>query len=305
MSKVRRASHHSINSNSDLSLCRTKKPITKSRRSSLVDDTMPSSRRSSLTTVMNSLSSMTMDELLSTPISDVHNMYKKKVSKSSHKLESFFGEPTPVDVCIYEIRKEGLKAILESKVPLCYFLYYLLDEYSSENLFFFLEVEQFEKYRGLASNEEQKRMAYAIYETYISDNSQLQINLDDRVKRNIKSQLSFAHEFNGKTIFQEAKNSIYLLLESSFIRFLNTGVYEEMIRHCGELTIHYGEQTIQLALDYLHKYFKQHDSLYPSKLSVSTDVSSSLSEFNNRHYEIIKRVMEKFVKNVFGTAYSP
>lgn len=83
---------------------------------------------------MNSLSSMTMDELLSTPISDVHNMYKKKVSKSSHKLESFFGEPTPVDVCIYEIRKEGLKAILESKVPLCYFLYYLLDEYSSENL---------------------------------------------------------------------------------------------------------------------------------------------------------------------------
>lgn len=139
MSKVRRAS---FGGSSELILySRTKKSITKSRRSSLVTEDMPTTRRNSLTTVINSLASITVDELLSTPLVDVHNLYKKKVSKSSHKLESFFGEPTPVDVCVHEIKKEGLKAILESKVPLCYFLYYLLDEYSSENL-----VNSFVKY---------------------------------------------------------------------------------------------------------------------------------------------------------------
>jgi hypothetical protein len=35
---------------------------------------------------------------------------------------------------VREIRKEGLKALLQSKVPLCYFLYHLLEEFSSENL---------------------------------------------------------------------------------------------------------------------------------------------------------------------------
>ncbi|KAG1148844.1 hypothetical protein G6F37_006600 [Rhizopus arrhizus] len=297
MSKVRRAS---FGGSTELTLCsRTKKPITKSRRSSLVAEDMPTTRRNSLTTVINSLASITVDELLSTPLVDVHNLYKKKVSKSSHKLESFFGEPTPVDVCVYEIKKEGLKAILESKVPLCYFLYYLLDEYSSENLFFFLEVEQFEKNRGLACIDEQRKMAQVIYNTYISDNAQLQINLDDKVKRSIKSQLiSTQHEFNGKTIFYDAKISIYLLLESSFIRFLNTDVYEEMIRHCGELTIHYGERTVNIALSYLFQYFKHQEQ-------EKQIFSDSFTELNNRHYDIIKSVLEKFVKNVFGKTYLP
>jgi hypothetical protein len=65
---------------------------------------------------------------------DVHTMYKIKTSKSSKKLDSFFGEQAPMDICIQEIRKEGLKAMLQSKVPLCFLLYHLLDEYSSENL---------------------------------------------------------------------------------------------------------------------------------------------------------------------------
>jgi hypothetical protein len=65
---------------------------------------------------------------------DVHTIYKSRLSKSNRKLNYFFGESTPLDVCISEVRREGLKAILESKVPLCYFLFYLLEEYNSENL---------------------------------------------------------------------------------------------------------------------------------------------------------------------------
>lgn len=68
------------------------------------------------------------------PSFDVHKLYKIKTTRSSKKLDHFFGEYAPHDICIKEIRKEGLKAILESKAPLCYFLFHLLQEYSSENL---------------------------------------------------------------------------------------------------------------------------------------------------------------------------
>ena len=129
MSKVRRAS---IQENHDFQLStRTRKSISKSRRSSLAEEMIKpstSSRRNSFAALMNSI------QPIEEPTMDVHKIYKKRVNKSFHKLNCFFGEPTPVDVCICEIKKEGLKAILESKVPLCYFLYYLLDEHSSENL---------------------------------------------------------------------------------------------------------------------------------------------------------------------------
>lgn len=83
-------------------------------------------RSSSLSSILGSVTVL--------PSFDVHTLYKIKTTRSSKKLDHFFGEYAPHDICIKEIRKEGLKAILESKAPLCYFLYHLLQEYSSENL---------------------------------------------------------------------------------------------------------------------------------------------------------------------------
>lgn len=60
--------------------------------------------------------------------------YKIKNDRSSRKLDHFFGERIPRDVSVREIQREGLKVMLQSKIPLCYFLYHLLEEYSSENL---------------------------------------------------------------------------------------------------------------------------------------------------------------------------
>lgn len=62
------------------------------------------------------------------------NQYKKRTILSSRKLTNFFGDKPPIDICVKEIEKEGLKAMLHSKIPLCYFLYSLLEEYSCENL---------------------------------------------------------------------------------------------------------------------------------------------------------------------------
>ncbi|KAG0832683.1 hypothetical protein G6F19_006091 [Rhizopus arrhizus] len=273
MSKVRRAS---IQENHDFQLStRTRKSISKSRRSSLAEEMIKpstSSRRNSFAALMNSI------QPIEEPTMDVHKIYKKRVNKSFHKLNCFFGEPTPVDVCICEIKKEGLKAILESKVPLCYFLYYLLDEHSSENLFFFLEIEQFEK----ASLKDQKETVHSIYNTFISNKAELQVNLDDKVRRNMLDRLSMGHDLS--TLFQHAKMSIYNLLETSFMRFLDTKIYQEMMEQCGELTIHYGEPTVQIALDYLYKYLKQQKK----------NMKSLEDESFVRHYDLIKKVIEKF-----------
>jgi len=59
---------------------------------------------------------------------------RRRLSKK--KLRQFFGKSAPVDVHINEIEKYGLSALLQSSVPLCYFLLSLLEQFSAENLFF-------------------------------------------------------------------------------------------------------------------------------------------------------------------------
>lgn len=92
----------------------------------------PSAATSSGRSRSCSLSSLANITTLSN--SDGHTLYKVKTTKTNRKLNNFFGEQPPLDICVREIRKEGLKALLQSKVPLCYFLYHLLEEFSSENL---------------------------------------------------------------------------------------------------------------------------------------------------------------------------
>lgn len=67
-------------------------------------------------------------------LSDEVLEYKKRISQSKQKLETFFGLPTPIDVNIIEIEAHGLKALLQSRVPMCYFMYSMLEDYSVENL---------------------------------------------------------------------------------------------------------------------------------------------------------------------------
>lgn len=120
-------------SSQDNDLLRTETPTLKARQST--EDlkgrishpaTARRTRSSSISSLLSSTAAMHSF--------DVHILYKIKTTRSSKKLDHFFGEYAPHDICIKEIRKEGLKAILESKAPLCYFLSHLLEEYSSENL---------------------------------------------------------------------------------------------------------------------------------------------------------------------------
>lgn len=61
-------------------------------------------------------------------------LYRERAAFSRKKLRKFFGQHVRVDVSCTDILKNGLIALLQSSIPLCYFLYMLLEDYSSENL---------------------------------------------------------------------------------------------------------------------------------------------------------------------------
>jgi hypothetical protein len=54
--------------------------------------------------------------------------------KEHKKLEFFFGQTLPFDIPLPKVEALGLKGILTSNVPLCYFLYLMLEELCAENL---------------------------------------------------------------------------------------------------------------------------------------------------------------------------
>lgn len=60
--------------------------------------------------------------------------YWARRRKASEYLSWFFGQRVSLDVSVNEVQTYGLAALLQSNVPLCYFLYYLLENYCSENL---------------------------------------------------------------------------------------------------------------------------------------------------------------------------
>jgi hypothetical protein len=165
-----------------------------------------------------------------------------------------------------------------------------------------LEVEQFEKCRK-KSSKKYKQMAQRIYDAYILNNCYLEINLDDRVKRNITDQMSSENDEIGPCIFTEAKTSVYIMLEASFIRFLHTSAYQDMIKNCGQLSMHYDESVRNIALNYLTQYLRhQHDVV----LMYSEDYSplgDSLTDMNTKHYQLTKTALKGFIKDLFGLDY--
>ncbi|KAK4516036.1 uncharacterized protein ATC70_010997 [Mucor velutinosus] len=230
------------------------------------------------------------------PSFDVHTLYKIKTTRSSRKLDRFFGEYAPHDICIKEIRKEGLKAILESKAPLCYFLYHLLEEYSSENLFFFIELEQYESF-SYASLGQQLATAQHIFNTYLTRNSYFEVNLDDKVRRTVTQSLE---KKNAKTCFEFAKRAVYSLLESSYMRFQNTDTFQDMVKQCGELTAHYNDEARAAAVNKLLAYVEQqHLKIYANDNPTAVFQSTTI-----RRHELIKSMIHEFCRTLVGVEFN-
>ncbi|KAL7747142.1 hypothetical protein RI367_007502 [Sorochytrium milnesiophthora] len=114
--------------------------------------------------------------------------YRQSKNVSARKLFAFFGDCPPLDIPVPEIRREGLKALLLSKLPLCYFLRQLLDNYAHENLFFWLEMQRYQL-ALFPTPEAHVDAAVSLYATYLAPLSPLEVNIDDRLRRSITAKL--------------------------------------------------------------------------------------------------------------------
>ncbi|KAI8987608.1 RGS domain-containing protein [Mycotypha africana] len=178
--------------------------------------------------IINPLAIQAINSLNGHSSSTVH---KNKSTRSAKKLDQFFvkhQQSTKEILCLEEIKKRGLKAILESKAPLCYFLYHSLEEYNSENLFFYLELRQYELFT-YSSLGQQTATAKHIFDTYLTNNSFLEVNLDDDIRVTI---FKLIEKRQPTLCFDTAKGAIFNLLESSYMRFQNTETFQEMLHYC-------------------------------------------------------------------------
>jgi len=214
---------------------------------------------------------------------DNHNEYKVRVRNSSKKLENFFGDKPPLDISGRELNREGLKAMLQSKVPLCYFLLFLLEEYSCENLFFFLEVEQYESFR-YPSKSSQYDTAEHVFDTYLTHNSQFEVNVDDKVRKHVTSAIKSPEQLDR--CFDEAKRAVFILLEGSYSRFLRSDAAELMWQRIGMATTEYSSAAKGAAIGCLYAFLERQES--PTG-------SSGRSSVSRRRNQLIRAMVCEFI----------
>lgn len=226
---------------------------------------------------------------------DTHSTYKMRTKLTSQKLSNFFGTKPPIDICVKEIEKEGLKAILNSKIPLCYFLYSLLEEYSSENLFFFLEVEHYES-RVFDNSTQQLVIAQQIFDTYLTRKSQFEVNVDDKVRKSIIATIKSERDLHY--CFRDAKHAVFALLECSFSRFIRSCLTDVMKKEIGQHTAHYSREAYETAVSWLFKYLEK---LGPIKVTDYINHHQNNFINNNHHHHNVSsanHLLQKFLKSI-------
>lgn len=213
--------------------------------------------------------------------------FNKKSIKSKKKLENFFGQNIPVDVSLKDIEHLGLKAILASRVPLCYFLYQLLEEHSSENLFFYLEVDLYEHTR-FQSRQMMIDIGIELYDTFLRTDSEFEVNIPQKIKAPVLDALKAGHH----DAFAGAKEHILKLMEPVFQKFKNSPIFERMRRELGYTSV-YNKQARNYAVRML---LQNLDKTLPKNKSAQ-NVNTNLAQERN---DMIRAMLHAFCEMKLG-----
>ncbi|KAJ3369764.1 hypothetical protein GGF31_005069 [Allomyces arbusculus] len=232
---------------------------------------------------------------------DVAASTNRRGSVTGRKLYNFFGDLPPLDVSLAEIQGEGLRAMLHAKLPLCYFLHALLDEYSAENLFFVLEVDRYEA-TPFADAVQHLQAAFSLFETYLGHGSQLEVNVDDRVRKGVVKELArlsraCAHATKAEAssaasessagpslavglrhLFLPAKTAVLSLLDASYAKFARSPLAARMAAELETATTDaadgggtvYTPRARHFALNVLVEYMDRHGLLAPPPPSAAS-----------------------------------
>ncbi|KAJ3272272.1 hypothetical protein HDV01_005811 [Terramyces sp. JEL0728] len=140
---------------------------------------------------------------------------------SNARLTMLLKETMP-DTAVATVSHSGLPALLNSKLPLFYFLSFLLQEHTFENLFFLLE---YKEYKGKPEKYEQ------LYKKFVIPEAPFELNLTYKSKKLIETNLR-----NGDC-YDKAAEEIMVLLEQSYGGFKKSSAYTQMFNDLGEFNI--------------------------------------------------------------------
>ena len=129
------------------------------------------------------------------------------------------------------IYQNELNTILNDKEKLRAFKDFASSEYSLENVLFFLEIK---KYNSISNRKTKLRTAKKIYNTYVKDNGNIQVNLPGDVKKEIKHLLKLIMEDKCDNsvlnkLFESAKQEVSLNLNDTLYRFIATKRYKDIM----------------------------------------------------------------------------
>jgi len=139
------------------------------------------------------------------------------------KLYDFFGNDAAIDIPFEEIEKNGIVYLIQSSVPLAYFIEYLLNHGNPEIMFFFLDVIKFEEtiYPDSITSLEASQN---ILTNYLCTNSPLECKVSTKTRCHCVK----AIKAGQRRCFKSSKQELLPILERQFDDFKNSKKYTEL-----------------------------------------------------------------------------
>lgn len=171
---------------------------------------------------------------------------------AANKLRFFFGRRPPVDASLDEILAGGLPVLLESNVPLSYFLICTMKQMCSESLFFYLEVHNFQN-RTFSSHPKQLIAARRIYHAFLATNSEFEINVNAKTKIKIRKLITLGEQL----CFDEAVQHVVQLLQPAYLDFLQSQLFKDLSENIDGMVLPYTQKARKTAVNILVSYLDE------------------------------------------------
>jgi hypothetical protein len=208
------------------------------------------------------------------PDSDQMLIIRTRKRQNREKASKFFGSELKLDISLGVIDKYRLPAMLESDLPLAYFLCYLLRNHGVENLFFWLSVQEFNG-SVYENAEDRVAAAKAIFDQFICEGP-LQVNTNAHILNQLQDQLNLA----PNAVFKLAADEVYGLLKFHYTQFLKSEYNRLMI---SDLQGKEFPEAYQISHDSNSTTINYYGSVYPVKAydSILSHIADALRPYGS------------------------
>jgi len=162
------------------------------------------------------------------------------------KLYDFFGSDAAIDIPFEEIEKNGIGYLIQSSVPLAYFIHYLLLHDNPEIMFFFMDVIKFEE-TIYPDNNSSLEASQNILTNYLCINSPLEC----RVSSKTRCHCIKAIKAGQRRCFKASKQELLPILERQFDDFKNGKKYAELKSNFAHLNAYPESNRLELIQELL------------------------------------------------------